>query len=99
LLSRAGDVLGFAVEEELVRAEGSRAGGSGVCAQVGLREGYGEGGVGREVELGVALAPVSEAISQKKGIMGAAGSLDDGNVHRGGGRGGVDLVVGHCRDG
>jgi hypothetical protein len=49
LLSRAGDILRFAVEEELVRAEGSGAGGGGVCAQVGLGEGYGEGGVCGEV--------------------------------------------------
>lgn len=58
----ARDVGGLAVEEEGVGAGrvGGAAGGGGQGAQVGLREGDGEGRVGREVELGVTLAPVPE---------------------------------------
>ena len=43
-------------------------------AERGLREGYGEGGVGGEVEGGVALAPVSE-------IFGSAGPEHIGGQH------------------
>ena len=55
----AGDVLGLVVEGEGVGLEGGRAGGGGVGAEVVLGEGDGEGGVGGEVEDGVAFAPVS----------------------------------------
>ena len=36
-----------------------------MSAEVGLREGDGEGGVGGEVELGVALAPVSAVVQDR----------------------------------
>jgi hypothetical protein len=55
----ARDVLVLAVEGEGVLGEGGAAGGGGVGAEVVLREGDGEGGVGGQVELGVTLAPVS----------------------------------------
>jgi len=55
----ARDIIFFAVEDQDVVSEGARAGGGSVGAEVGLGEGDGEGGVGREVEFGVAFAPVS----------------------------------------
>lgn len=55
----ARDVLRGAIEEERVFfGVRGRARGGGVGAEVGLREGDGEGGIGGEVELCVALAPI-----------------------------------------
>ena len=61
LSALAGDVLRLAIEGKVVGFEGCRAGGGGVRAEVVLGEGDGEGGVGGEVEDGVAFAPVSAA--------------------------------------
>lgn len=60
LRSGVGKGLGFGVQEERIR-RGVRGGarGGGMGAEVGLREGHREGGIGREVETGVTLAPVS----------------------------------------
>lgn len=62
--SGVGKGLGFGVQEERVRS-GVRggAGGSGVGAEIGLREGNREGGVGREIETGVTLAPISVSLN------------------------------------
>ena len=61
---RGGDLLRERVEEQCVReGEGSGAGSCSMCAQVGLCEGDREGGVRREVEGGIALAPVSRGVS------------------------------------
>ena len=52
------DVLGFTIQPEGVLGEGAAAGRCCVGSQVGLGEGYGERGVGGEIELCVALTPV-----------------------------------------
>lgn len=58
--SGARDVGGLSVESEAVAiGEGARARGCCEGSEIGLREGYGEGAVGREVELSIALSPVS----------------------------------------
>jgi len=76
LCPRARNILRCAIEEESVLARvAGRARSGGVGAEVRLREGDAEGGVGGEVELGVALAPV----------------FDDSDIHWGSGAGAVDL--------
>ena len=58
-LAGAGDGLRFPVQPETVGGEGGAAACGGVGAKVGLGEGHREGAVGREVEFGVAFAPIS----------------------------------------
>ncbi|KAM3078383.1 hypothetical protein ACMFMG_012168 [Clarireedia jacksonii] len=60
LRAGARDVLWLRIEDQGIGG-GVRggAGGGSVCAEVGLRECYGDGGVGWEVEFGVAFSPVS----------------------------------------
>ena len=45
-------------EKRVLFRVGRRARGGGVSTEIGLRKGDAEGGVGGEVELGVALSPV-----------------------------------------
>lgn len=59
LSTGAGDVLVLAIQCERVLGEVGRAGGGGVCAEVILRERDRERRIGRQVEFGIALAPVS----------------------------------------
>jgi hypothetical protein len=59
LSAGARDVLVLAVQRERVLGKFGRAGGGGVCAEVILRERDREGRVGRQVEFGIPLAPVS----------------------------------------
>lgn len=60
----AGDVLVLAVQGEGVVGEVGAARGGGVGAEVILREGDGERGVGGQVEFGVSLSPVPEGGSE-----------------------------------
>lgn len=81
--SGAGDVLRGGVEEEAVFwTEGGGACCCGVGAEIGLREGYGDGGVGWEVELWVAFPPISvyfvSGVARNEGFGGVV--LDDCDV-------------------
>ena len=61
-----------------------------------MREGDGEGAVGREVKLRVALAPVSAVYQLKVFDANRRCLLDNSDVDRRSGAGAVDLCVGHC---
>ena len=52
------DILGFTIQPEGVLGKGTTASRCCVSPQVGLGEGYGERGVGGEIEFCVAFPPV-----------------------------------------
>ena len=95
--------LGFGVEEQgVLSGVGGGTGGSGVCAQIGLGEGDGERGVGREVQTRVTFTPVPHNVSiglstvlVKAGAQLHKSLLDDSNVDRRGRTGTVDLLFTH----
>ena len=65
-------------------------------AEVGLREGDGEGGIGGEIEGGIAFAPVPSRNLSELLNEGGKGTLvlDHCDVHWSGGARAVDLLVG-----